>query len=108
MDKTALYFIIYTMVKSKVEMYTACRLNTQKGHQTPRGLARLGTVAVGWQFFPEKTFRLKHEAQQQDEGRREGEPGRRTIMNMKMNYQFLWVHTNEQRQDAIQEYLEAR
>lgn len=53
----------YTMVKSKVEMYTACRLNTQKGHQTPRGLAQLGTVAVGWQFFPEKTFRLKHEAQ---------------------------------------------
>lgn len=29
-------------------------------------------------------------------------------MNMKMNYQFLWVHTNERRQEAIQEYLEAR
>lgn len=53
----------YTMVKSKTEMYTACHLNTQKGHQTPRGLARLGIAGVGWQFFPEKTFKLKHEAQ---------------------------------------------
>lgn len=49
----------YNLVKSKIEMCTEWHLNSQKGYRTPCGLAGLG----GWEFFPGKTLKQKHEAQ---------------------------------------------
>lgn len=49
----------YNLVKSKIETCTECHLNAQKGYWTPCGLAGL----EGWEFFPGKTLKLKHEAQ---------------------------------------------
>lgn len=46
----------------------------------PCGLAEPGGGG-GWDGFPEKTFRLRHKAQQQDAGKWEGEPGRRTAVH---------------------------
>lgn len=59
------------MVKSKIGMCTDYRLNSQKSHQNPYRLVWLGGVDVGWEGFPQKTFKhnVKHNSKIREGGR---------------------------------------